>query len=62
MAYKLDKTGTQVEADLNAVEKRTIYPLATKTQDGLMPKEQMRKIEEIDTGDLSDEEIRIICI
>lgn len=62
MAYKINRTGDNVSELLTEVDDKTIYPLATKRNDGLMPMSQVEKIEELDTGVLSDEEIRMICV
>ena len=67
MAYRLDKYGNQVKKDLDDVENKSIYPNADTHVDGLMTKEHVRKInemdEEIDENNetLSEFEIRMIC-
>jgi hypothetical protein len=68
MAYRLDKYGKQVEDDLDSVENKTIYPNADTHVDGLMTKEHVQRInemdEEIDENNetLSEFEIRMICL
>lgn len=59
--YRSDKTGKKIDSLLDEVNEKTIYPLASKANDGLMPKEQVAKIEELDTGVLTGENIRMIC-
>ena len=67
MAYKLDKTGKQVREDLDAVEEKTIYPDASTHEKGLMTKEHVQQLNdlevEVDVNNetLSEFEIRMIC-
>lgn len=67
MAYKLDKYGDQVRDDLDAVEGKTIYPDASAQEDGLMTKEHVQQLNdleiEVDENNetLSEFEIRMIC-
>lgn len=67
MAYKLNKYGDQVRDDLDSVENKTIYPDASTNEDGLMTREHVRQLnnleEEVDENNetLSDFEIRMIC-
>lgn len=53
MGYKLHKTGDQVRDDLNAVEEKTIYPIASKEEDGLMSKEQAERFEELSENEVA---------
>lgn len=62
MAYRIDKTGASVEELLDQVANKTIYPLATTENDGIMSKEMVGTLERLDTGDLTEEMIRLICI
>lgn len=61
MAYKLNKTGKQVEADLNAVEEKTIYPIASTEEDGLMSVGDKRELEKMKPipAKVEDLEVRI---
>jgi hypothetical protein len=67
MAYKLNKTGDQVRDDLDAVEDKTIYPDASSHEKGLMTKEHVQQLNnlevEVDENNeaLSEFEIRMIC-
>lgn len=67
MAYKLYKTGDQVRDDLDAVEEKTIYPDASSHEKGLMTKEHVQQLNnlevEVDENNeaLSEFEIRMIC-
>lgn len=67
MAYKLNKYGDQVRDDLDSVENKTIYPDASTNEDGLMTREHVRQLnnleEEVDENNetLSEFEIRMIC-
>lgn len=67
MAYKLDKYGKQVKDDLDAVENKTIYPDASKQENGLMTTEHVNQLselqEEVDENNetLTEFEILMIC-
>jgi len=67
MAYKLDKYGKQVKDDLDAVEQKTIYPDASTRERGLMTKEHVQTLRNVEQqveeeGEtLSEFEIRMIC-
>lgn len=67
MAYKLNKTGDQVRDDLDAVEEKTIYPDASAHEKGLMTKEHVQQLNELEVEvdenneTLSEFEIRMIC-
>ena len=67
MAYKLNKYGEQVEADLNAVEEKSIYPDASPSQKGLMTSEHVNRISQCENeiqyaeATLTEFEIRMIC-
>lgn len=67
MAYKLEKYGDQVRDDLNAVERKTIYPPATTHEDGIMTKQHVAQINELEqevdenNETLTEFEIRMIC-
>lgn len=67
MAYKLNKYGEQVEADLNAVEEKSIYPDASPSQKGLMTSEHVNRISQCENeiqeaeAALTEFEIRMIC-
>ena len=67
MAYKLNKTGDHVRDDLDAVEDKTIYPDASSHEKGLMTKEHVQQLNnlevEVDENNeaLSEFEIRMIC-
>ena len=67
MAYKLDKYGQQVKDDLDDVEQKTIYPDASTRERGLMTKEHVQTLRNVeqqveeDGETLSEFEIRMIC-
>lgn len=63
MAYKINRTGKNVENLLDSVDEKTIYPDASLTEDGLMTKEHVRRLEECeeDSEALTEFEILMIC-
>lgn len=67
MAYKLQKTGDQVKEDLDKVEEKRVYPEADTHTNGIMTKEHVKRIGdlevEVDENNetLSEFEIRMIC-
>lgn len=44
--YTLTQKGSEVQEDLNSVENKTIYDVATNSEDGLMSREDKRKLDE----------------
>ena len=61
MAYKIDRTGENVEDLLDSVDDKTIYPDASITERGLMTKEDKIKLKSLeDDEEMSLEEIASI--
>ena len=67
MGYKLNKYGDQVRDDLDAVENKSIYPDASKQENGLMTKEHVQRLDDLqseiddESETLTEFEIRMIC-
>ncbi len=67
--YRIDRTGKNVERLLDMVDDKNIYPEATRENAGLMTAQQVKVLEQVaeapgeaETGILSEEDIRMICI
>lgn len=67
MGYRLNKYGDQVRDDLDAVENKSIYPDASKQEKGLMTKEHVQRLDDLqseiddESETLTEFEIRMIC-